>query len=543
MSELLDHEVITHHALVIDANPMSRSVLLQNLRSFGFAGVRQASRIIDARELLENRKFDLVVCDNHFDNGTDSGLELLEELRREQLLPLSTVFIMVTAEATYAKVAEAGESALDSYLIKPFSANSLFERVKEARQHKRILKDIFEALEAKDLTRAADLCLARFETREMYWLYAARIGAELLLSLGRNDEAAKLYEAVIAAKTMPWARLGVARVQLANGETANASETLEKLIEIMPEYADSYDMMGRVQMEQGNLAGAMETYRNAAKLTPGCILRLQHCGTLAFYAGDTKTAIEMLERTWILGNKSRLFDVLSMMLLALLRFDMRDAKGLAVSQDVLMNFSERYPQSVRLRRMAGLCTALLMLNAGRVDQGLSKLREAVREVTQPDFDMEAATNTLSVWSRLEQFGVPAAEYETLVRELALRFAVSKSSVEVLVAAGLRKEPASSWVRDTHADLMKTAQKALNQAIDGNPRAAVVDLLEQGRITRNAKLIELATLTARRHRARIQGVDGLLEAASALERRFCSPSGHIAGVRRSNRAAGGMVLRR
>jgi len=543
MSQLLDREVVTHHALVIDANPMSRSVLLQNLRSFGFAGVRQASRIADARELLEHRKFDLVVCDNHFDTGTASGLELLEELRREQMLPLSTVFIMVTGEASYSKVAEAGESALDSYLVKPFSANTLFERVKEARQRKRMLKDIFEAMEAKNFTRAADLCLARFEARQLYWLHAARIGAELLLSLQRNEEASKLYDAVIAAKTMPWARLGVARVQLANGDTAGAAQTLDKLIGEMPQYTDSYDMMGRVQMEQGNLAGAMETYRNAAKMTPGCILRLQHCGTLSFYAGDTKTAVEMLERTWSLGNKSRLFDVLSMMLLSVLRFDMRDTKGLDAAHDVLMTFSERYPQSVRLRRMAGLGTALMLLNGGRVEQGLVKLREAAKEMAQPDFDMEAATNTLSVWSRLERFGVTDAEYEPLVKELALRFAVSKSSVEVLAAAVLNKEPAATWVRETHAKVMKLAQQAMNQAVEGNPKAAVQALLEQGRTTRNAKLIEMATLTARRHRERIEGVDGLLEAASVLEHRFCSPTSHIAGVRRSNRAAGGMVLRR
>jgi len=161
MSQLLDREVISHHALVVDANPTSRSVLLQNLRSFGFQSVKQASRIIDARDMLEHRRYDVVICDYHFDNGDESGQDLLEELRREQMLPYSTVFVMVTAEATYAKVAEAAESALDSYLVKPFSASTLFERVKEARQRKRVLKDIFEAMEARDFELAAPTATAR----------------------------------------------------------------------------------------------------------------------------------------------------------------------------------------------------------------------------------------------------------------------------------------------------------------------------------------------------------------------------------------------
>jgi CheY-like chemotaxis protein len=255
----LDKDVIKALALVIDGNPTSRSVMIQHLREFGFGIVKSAARVTDAREILEARRFDVVLCDNHFENSDESGQELLEELRREQMLPHSTVFIMVTGDATYQKVAEAAEAALDSYLIKPFSANTLFERLKEARQRKRVLKDIFDAMEAKNNERAADLCIARFEKRELYWLYAARIGAELLFSLKRTDEAKKLFDAVVEAKAVPWARLGVARVQLADGDVGQARRTLESLMGDCPQYADSYDVMGKVQMEQGQIMEALAT--------------------------------------------------------------------------------------------------------------------------------------------------------------------------------------------------------------------------------------------------------------------------------------------
>ena len=61
------------------------------------------------------------------------------------------------------------------------------------------------------------LCVRRFEVRAAYWLYAARIGAELLLRLGQHDQARVLYEAVIATQALPWARLGVARAQIESG--------------------------------------------------------------------------------------------------------------------------------------------------------------------------------------------------------------------------------------------------------------------------------------------------------------------------------------
>ncbi|HZF79041.1 MAG TPA: tetratricopeptide repeat protein, partial [Rubrivivax sp.] len=464
-------------------------------------------------------------------------------LRRQQMLPFATVFVMVTGDATYQKVAEAAEAALDSYLIKPFSANTLFDRVKEARQRKRVLKDIFEAMDARHFDRAAQLCLDRFEQRAQYWLYAARIAAELLLTLKRNVDAKRLYDAVIAAKTVPWARLGIARAQLAEGDITQARRTLETLMGELPQYADSYDVLGKVQMEQGQLDEALATYSTAAQITPGCILRLQHCGTLNFYAGDMDTAAQMLDRTWQLGSKSRLFDVLSMMLLAFLRFDAHDGKGLALAQDVITRFSGNFPQSQRLRRMATAAQALVYLHAGKTAPGIQLARDVAAEASRPDFDMEAATNLLSLWVRLTPFGIDDAEFGAVVQQLAKRFSVSKMAMEVLVAAVRRSEAPSHWIREAHAQVMQLAEQAMNHAVRGEPRAAVESLLEHGQQTGNAKLIEMAGLVANRHRERIEGVDALLSAVATLARRYCAPSTHVAGVRRSNRSAGGMVLRK
>jgi CheY-like chemotaxis protein len=541
--QAIDRDVIECHALVIDGNPMSRSVMTQNLRDFGFASVKAVSRIIDARELLEHRPFDVVICDYHFEQGKESGQDLLEELRREQMLPYSTVFIMVTGEATYQTVAEAAEAALDSYLIKPFSANTMFTRVQEARQRKRVLKDIFQAMEAGNNERAAALCVQRFEKRDTYWLYAARIGAELLLQLKRNDDAKTLYDAVIAAKTVPWARLGVARVQLADGDLSQARRTLESLISESPQFADSYDVMGKVQMEQGQIIQALDTYRTAAEMTPGCILRLQHCGTLAFYGGDAVTGVKMLERTWIMGNKSRLFDVLSMMLLAFLRFDARDSKALTQACEVLDRFAGDHPNSLRLRRMAETGSVLMGLASGQVAHQVHRVRGMVDQVVRPDFDMEAATNMLSLWSRLDQYGVDLPEMEAVVMRVARRFSVSKASSEVLAAAMRRQEAAQGWIRQALAEIMHLAEVAMNHAVKGQAGLAVQSLLKHGSETGNAKLIEMAGAVARRHQERIENVQPLLETVATLTHRYCAPMSHIAGVRRSNRSAGGLVLRR
>ncbi len=544
MQLVLDREVPNHSALVIDPNPTSRSVLLAQLREFGFGTVKAALRVADARELLEHRRFNLILCDTEDDGSSGSkGQDLLEELRREQLLPYSTVFVMITHEATYSTVAEAAEAALDSFMVKPFSANALFERLREARQRKRVLQDIFEAMESKDLERAANMCLERFNQRQLYWLYAARIGAELLLILGRNAEAKQLYDAVIAAKTLPWAKLGVARVQLAVGDVAQARRTLEALVDSDPQFADSYDVLGKVHMEQGNLTEALATYRTAAEMTPGCVLRLQHAGTLSYYAGDSRGAIQLLERTWQLGRKSRLFDVLSMMLLALLRFDAGDTKGLDAACDVLADFSARYPQSVRLKRMEQLGEVLSRLHRGRIEEGVTLLRRETQGFMRPDFELETAANAISVWTRLLRFGLGTNEVDGVIKQLARRFALSRTTCEVLVAAARHYPDAAGIVREAYAEVMKLAEQSMNLAVQGQPAQAVEALLHHGSSTGNAKLIEMALLVAKRYQDSIGDVQALMAQQAQLAHRFCAPTTHIAGVRRTNRSAGGMVLRR
>lgn len=50
-------------------------------------------------------------------------------MRHCGLISLSTVFVMTTAEGSYERVVAAAEFAPDDYLLKPFNANNLKERL------------------------------------------------------------------------------------------------------------------------------------------------------------------------------------------------------------------------------------------------------------------------------------------------------------------------------------------------------------------------------------------------------------------------------
>ena len=536
---LMDQTIQSASALIIDSNANSRSLMSAQLRDLGVGTVRQTPRVKDARVMLEHQTFDIVLCDYHFDSSDTSGQDLLDELRREGLLPYSTVFVMVTSEATYAKVAEAAEAALDAYLIKPYTSANLAERLASARQRKRVLKDIFEAIENQDFETAANLCLARFEAKDKYWLYAARIGAELLLRLKRFDDAKTLYEAIIAAKTVPWARLGVARTEVASGNLQQARRTLENLIGDLPDYADSHDLMGHVQMEQGDLGEALKTYQTAATLTPGCLLRLQRCGSLGFYAGQRAEALRMLERAMSQGLRSKLFDMLSIVLIGLMRFDAKDYKGFKYAHDALASALERAPGSIRLQRFDLVFRGLSFLLERRVGQALVVAREFTEHAPSGNFDLEAGSLLTALWIRLSSQEVELEEMMPILRQQGMRFCTSKASTEILVAMSEAHQGAADQFRDCHQQIFNVAETAMRHSMRGSARTAVELLIQQGETTRNAKLIDMASLVLRRHAEKIEDAQRLADDIEVLHGRFVAP---MAGGAAKARAAGGVALR-
>ncbi|MBC7735270.1 MAG: response regulator [Bacteriovorax sp.] len=529
-------------ALIIDSNPTLRSLQALMLRDMGVVHIVQTSRVADARRSLENRVFDIVLCDYHFEKGSVTGRDLLDDLRRAQLLPYSTVFIMVTGEASYAMVAEAAESALDSYLLKPHTALALEHRLIEARHRKTVLRTIFEAIEENDFAAAAELCRARFETRGEYWLYAARIGAELFIRLGEHDDARLLFEAVQSAKAVPWARLGLARVQAETSQLSQAVLTLESLISDQPSYADAHDVMGRVQVEQGNMEAALETYRNASELTPHSLARLQKQGMLAHYMGHAEEATKALERSVRIGLTSKSFDFQTLVLLALTHFDAHDKKAFMRNHDHLLHALERQPDSVRIQRFVNMSEVFKALIERQVATCVDQVRKFTNCIAAADFDFEAASNLLALLTRLHNSEIRLEENDAWITKIAERFCVSKGSTDMLCLAARGHAAGVELIRAGHAHIGHLSEQSMSHSIKGSHAEAVKSLLARGSETLNAKLFELAGLVLNRHGKTIDSSAGMSERLAALRKEFCSKGTQVALGGGTSRAAGALSIR-
>lgn len=503
---LLDAEIGAAVALVIDGNPASRSVLVAMLRDAGVGSVVQAARAPDARHLLEHRNFDIVLCEFHFDRDSMSGQELMDDLRQAGLLPLRTVVVMISGEADYGHVAEAAEAALDAYLIKPHSEAALRERLLQARQRKRLLAGVIAQVEARQYEQAAEQARQICEARGPAWLPAARVAVELDLRLGRPAEAA---------------RLGLARAHAEAGAVFHARRTLESLIGDHPGYADAYDVMGRVLLDDGQPGQAIEALGRAVSLTPNSVSRRVKLGLLHFYYGDPREAHVHLDMATRLGLHSRVFDLQGLVLQAALQFDRHDWRGLRVTARGMSQQRSQSPASPRLRRFDTTVGILLDLHERRVAEALYAAQGLLAEVLEPDFEFEAACNLLMVLSRVDRIELHLPDLPEHVLRIAERFAVSRTTCEMLCGAVRGHFASIEHIRATYAGIGALSEQAVSLTLDGRARDAAVVLLTHARRTLNAKLMDLAAHTLQRHAAAIADAAELLDQVRDLQPRFAS----------------------
>jgi len=120
--------------LVVDDQFNVRRMIANFLRTFGYNRVIDAPDGQKAWEKLQASNPGFVICDWNMPNL--GGLGLLRRIRaseKHQDLP----FLMVTAEVAEDIVAEAIEEGVDGYVLKPFQAKTLVERVETILERKR----------------------------------------------------------------------------------------------------------------------------------------------------------------------------------------------------------------------------------------------------------------------------------------------------------------------------------------------------------------------------------------------------------------------
>jgi len=112
--------------LVVDDFSTMRRIIKNLLHDLGYANVTEADDGNTALPLLKEGKFDILITDWNMPGMP--GLELLKNVRADARLGKMPV-LMLTAEAKREQIVEAVQAGVSGYVIKPFTAATLKEKI------------------------------------------------------------------------------------------------------------------------------------------------------------------------------------------------------------------------------------------------------------------------------------------------------------------------------------------------------------------------------------------------------------------------------
>ena len=114
--------------LVVDDFSTMRRIIKNLLRDLGFTNISEADDGQTALPMLQNGDFDFLVTDWNMPGMT--GIDLLKAVRADERLQTMPV-LMVTAEAKKDQIVEAAQAGVNGYVVKPFTAETLKEKIEK----------------------------------------------------------------------------------------------------------------------------------------------------------------------------------------------------------------------------------------------------------------------------------------------------------------------------------------------------------------------------------------------------------------------------
>jgi tetratricopeptide (TPR) repeat protein len=289
--------------LVVDDFVGVRQLLRESLRSLGAKNIDQASSGGEAMGLLSRIRYDVVLCDYNLGEGKN-GQQVLEEARVRNLVNPSTMWLMVSAEKSVESVMGAAEHQPDAYLIKPITEGVLLTRLNRVWQRKQVFRMIDQAYAEKDYLRAARLCDAQIENDKIHELDLLRMKARLMEKSGQPAKAREVYERVLEQREYQWARAGLAKIRLANGEFEQARQMFQSVIAENRYYIDAYDQLAAAYQNMGKEEEACAILERAAKLSPNSVPRQRNLGNLALKLGNIPMAEKAFRKCIAIGEYS-----------------------------------------------------------------------------------------------------------------------------------------------------------------------------------------------------------------------------------------------
>lgn len=391
---VLQQTLTKKRVLIVDRHSPARDSMRLMLGAIGVTAVHGAGNSAEVIRQVKSNRFDIILSDFVLDDGRD-GQQLLEELRHAHLIPLSTVYMIITSERGYTNVVSLAELAPDDYLIKPFTADQLQARLIRAIYKKHVMRKIYEQIERGALVEAIAAADRVIQQQPQYMYDALRFKGELLHTLGRTAEAEEVFRRVLEGRVVPWAKMGLAVALRDRGALDEAEQLAEQVTQEAPEFLSAYDFLASVHEAKGKLQEAQQVLQRAADASPHNTLRQRLVGDVAARNKDLLAAEKAYGRVIERNRGSSLRNVDDFANLSRVLVERGDV---AASRKIATEMKREWRGDKQAELAALVTESLCLQQEGAKDKAQQLVEQALQ--LQEEVESEAASKGRHVSQRL-----------------------------------------------------------------------------------------------------------------------------------------------
>lgn len=453
--------------MIVEPHSGMRMSVHNMLNQCGITKIDHAVSSGTAIRPLRSKSYDLILCEYDLGDGQD-GQQLLEDLRHNKLIPLWTVFIIVTAERAYEKVVSAAELAPTDYILKPFTADMLMDRIARAIEKRSAFLPAYHLMEHGNLHDAIDICKVGEGKYPRYAVDFMRLRAELHVILGEAAAAEKIYQDLLETKAVAWARLGLAKTLFMQDKFGEAEMLLATLVQESSQYMDAYDWLAKTHEAMDQFAEAKEVLTNAVAISPHAVRRLRKLGDVALETGDIETAERSFQKVVSKAKYSEFRDPedhVRLVRTLVKKGDTDQAASVIRDLDRSLGGLDKTPAC------RALSSALLQTELGNDDRAAEELSAAVAACRDTigisnDMKMVLAENCLH-----HDLDDGASEVMRDVMSNAADDTALAKAMNVFEQAG-RKELAEQVVKESRRQVVELVSTGAEKARQGDYQGAV-----------------------------------------------------------------------
>jgi CheY-like chemotaxis protein len=266
--------------LIVDDFSDFRLSVKSMLMQLGADNIDQASNAKEALKKCTDNEYHIILCDYNLGPEQD-GQQILEELHERSLLLTGTLFLMVTAETSAAKVISAIEYQPNTYLTKPFTREQLAQRLNRLLLKNAVLNDIYIALDHNQPSTAITLCDQAIIKYPKVKYACLRIKSEIHEKQNDYADALRVFDEVVNYQPLLWAQIGQGRIYFKQKDVKRALAHFEKMKIEHPTQVSVLDWIAQCQKSLGENQKAETMILAALKISPKSVRRQSQLGETA----------------------------------------------------------------------------------------------------------------------------------------------------------------------------------------------------------------------------------------------------------------------